>query len=151
MEAHQSIPFSCRNNNQISDVDPPIPIRVFLLSEHRLLRDALARSLRSQADISLVGAPESSLSITAEMIESTCDVLLVDPVNTTELDAYVLHFLQDAFPDLRVVMIDREAKIADVISAILPGSRPSKHQSRAQAPGRAGNRDVPKLVRDSGL
>ncbi len=139
MDAHYSIAYSSRDNNQISDDDPHIPIRVFLLSDHRLLRDALARSLGSQADISLVGAQESSLSITAEMIESTCDVLLVDPVNTTELDTYVLDRVQDAFSDLRVVMIDREAKIADVISAILPGSRPSKHLSHAQAPGRAGD------------
>ncbi len=139
MDAHYSIAYSSRDNNQISDDDPHIPIRVFLLSDHRLLRDALARSLGSQADISLVGAQESSLSITAEMIESTCDVLLVDPVNTTELDTCVLDRVQDAFSDLRVVMIDREAKIADVISAILPGSRPSKHLSHAQAPGRAGD------------
>ncbi len=139
MDAHYSIAYSSRDNNQISDDDPHIPIRVFLLSDHRLLRDALARSLGSQADISLVRAQESSLSITAEMIESTCDVLLVDPVNTTELDTYVLDRVQDAFSDLRVVMIDREAKIADVISAILPGSRPSKHLSHAQAPGRAGD------------
>jgi hypothetical protein len=139
MEAHHSIAYSSHDNIQISDDDPHIPIRVFLLSDHRLLRDALARSLGSQADISLVGAQESSLSITAEMIESTCDVLLVDPVNTTELDTYVLDRLQDAFSDLRVVTIDREAKIADVISAILPGSRPSKHLSHAQAPGRAGD------------
>ena len=139
MDAHYSIAYSSRDNNQISDDDPPIPIRVFLLSDHRLLRDALARSLGSQADISLVRAQESSLSITAEMIESTCDVLLVDPVNTTELDTYVLDRVQDAFSDLRVVMVDREAKIADVISAILPGSRPSKHLSHAQAPGRAGD------------
>jgi hypothetical protein len=138
MEAHHSIAYSSRDNNQISDDDRHIPIRVFLLSDHRLLRDALARSLGSQADISLVGTQESSLSITAEKIESTCDVLLVDPVNPTELDTYVLDRLQVAFSDLRVVMIDREAKIADVISAILPGSRPSKHLSHAQAPGRAG-------------
>jgi hypothetical protein len=138
MEARPSIAYSSRDNNQINDDDPHIPIRVFLLSDHRLLRDALARSLGSQANISLVGAQESSLSITAEMIESTCDVLLVDPVITTELDSYVLDRLQVAFSDLRVVMIDREAKIADVISAILPGLRPSKHLSYAQAPGRAG-------------
>jgi DNA-binding NarL/FixJ family response regulator len=95
-----------------------------LLSDHRLLCDALARSLESQADISLVGSQESSFSITSEMIESTCDVLLVDPVCIAGLDTYVLDRLQEAFSDLRVVMIDREAKIADLISAILPGSLP---------------------------
>ena len=98
------------------------PVRVLLVSDHRLLRDALAGALKSQADISLVGAHESSLGITAEMIDSTCDVLLLDPVNNA-LDTQVLDHLQEGFSNLRIVMIDREAKIADVISAILSGSR----------------------------
>lgn len=138
MQTHHNIAHSSRDNNEISDDDIRIPIRVFLLSDHRLLRETLARSLGSRADISLVGAQESSFSITAEMIESTCDVLLVDPVNITKLDTYVLDLLQDAFSELRVVMIDREAKIADVISAILPVSWPSKHLTHTQPKGQAG-------------
>lgn len=136
MPAHHSIAHSSRDHNQIGDHDTHTPIRVFLLSDHRLLREALARSLGSQADISLVGAQESSFSITAEMIESTCDVLLVDPVKT-ELHTYVLDRQQDAFPDLKVVMIDRETKIADIISAILAVLRPSKHLSYTQPKGQA--------------
>jgi DNA-binding NarL/FixJ family response regulator len=124
METHHNIAYLRRDNDQISDDAPHVPVRVFLLSDHRLLCDALARSLESQADISLVGSQESSFSITSEMIESTCDVLLVDPVCIAGLDTYVLDRLQEAFSDLRVVMIDREAKIADLISAILPGSLP---------------------------
>jgi len=121
METHHNIANSRRDNDQISDDAPHVPVRVFLLSDHRLLRDALTRSLGSQADISFVGSQESSFSITAEMIESTFDVLLVDPVSIVGLDTYVLDRLQEAFSNLRVVVIDREAKIADVISAILPG------------------------------
>jgi DNA-binding NarL/FixJ family response regulator len=120
MQTHHNIAHPSRDNDQISDDDIRIPIRVFLLSDHRFLREALTRSLESQPDISLVGAQESSFSITAEMIESTFDVLLVDPVCISGLDTYVLERLQEAFSGLRVVMIDREAKIADVISAILP-------------------------------
>ena len=102
---------------------PHFPIRVFLLSDHRLLRDALARASKSRADISLVGAQESSLGISAEIIESACDVLLVDPVNTSALNTEFLGHLQDTLSNLRIVMIDMEAKIADVISAILAGSQ----------------------------
>ena len=101
---------------------PHTPVRVLLLSDHRLLRDALGRALKSQADISLVGAHESSNGITGEIIESTCDVLLLDPVNNG-LDTQVLDRLQEKFTNLRIVMIDMEAKVADVISAILSGSR----------------------------
>jgi DNA-binding NarL/FixJ family response regulator len=121
MQTHHNIAYSRLDNDQINDDAPHVPVRVFLLSDHRLLRDALTRSLGSQADISLVGSQESSFSITSEMIELTCDVLLVDPVSIAGLDTYVLDRLQEVFSDLRVVMIDREAKIADVISAILPG------------------------------
>ena len=102
---------------------PHIPIRVFLLTGHRLLRDALARAFKRRPDISLVGARESSLGISAEIIESVCDVLLVDPVNTSALNTEFLNHLQDALSNLRIVMIDMEAKIADVISAILAGSQ----------------------------
>jgi hypothetical protein len=56
------------------------------------------------------------------MIESTCDVLSVDPVGITGLETYILDRLQEAFSSLRVVMIDREVKIADIISAILPAA-----------------------------
>ena len=101
---------------------PHTPVRVLLLSDHRLLRDALTRALKSQADISLVGAHESSNGITGEIIESTCDVLLLDPVNNA-LDTQVLDHLQEKFTNLRIVKIDMEAKVADVISAILSGSR----------------------------
>lgn len=103
---------------------PDQPIRLFLLSDHQLLREALARALRTQAGIFLVGAQKSSLSFAAEIIESTSEVLLLDPVDTSALDTQILDHLQDAFSSLRIVMIDREAKIADVIQAILFASRP---------------------------
>lgn len=102
---------------------PHIPIRVFLLSDHRLLRDALARTLKNQAEISLVGAQECSRNTIAEVIESGCDVLLVDPVNTSAFDSQVLDQLQDAFSHLKIVMIEMEAKSADIIAAILSGAR----------------------------
>lgn len=123
MDAHYSIAYSSRDNNQISDDDPHIPIRVFLLSDHRLLRGALARTLKNRADISLVSAQESSLNITAEIVESTCDVLLVGPVNTRAFDNQVFDQLQSAISNLRIVMIEMEATVADVISAILSGSQ----------------------------
>lgn len=119
-EALSAIQPATRTRSAV--MTPHSPVRVLLLSDHRLLRDALARALKSQADISLVGAHESSNGITGEIIESTCDVLLLDPVNNA-LDTQVLDRLQEKFTDLRIVMLDMEAKVTDVISAILSGSR----------------------------
>jgi len=102
---------------------PRIPVRVFLVSDHRLLRDALARTLKNQTEISLVAAQECSPNTIAEIIESSCDVLLVDPINTRAFDSQVLDQLQDAFSHLKIVMIEMEAKSTDIIAAILSGSR----------------------------
>jgi hypothetical protein len=101
---------------------PDRPIRLFLLSDHRLLREALGRALRSQPGILLVGAQKSSLNIAAEILNSTCDVLLVNPVNSSALDGQILD-RQGAFSNLTIVTIDVEEKIADVISAVLSRSR----------------------------
>jgi DNA-binding NarL/FixJ family response regulator len=122
METEVLSPVQSATRSRSAVITPRTPVRVLLVSDHRLLRDALARALKSQADISLVGAHESSRGITPEMIDSTCDVLLLDPVNSV-VDTQVLDHLEDRFSSLRIVMIDREAKIADVISAILSGSR----------------------------
>jgi DNA-binding NarL/FixJ family response regulator len=121
METEVLSPIQPATRTRSAVITPHTPVRVLLLSDHRLLRDALGRALKSQADISLVGAHESSLGNAPE-IESTCDVLLLDPVNNA-LDTQVLDNLQDRFTNLRIVMIDMEAKVADVISAILSGSR----------------------------
>lgn len=122
METEALSPIQPATRTRSAVMTPHTPVRVLLLSDHRLLRDALARALKSQADISLVGAHESSLGIAPEIIESTCDVLLLDPVNNA-LDTQVLDHLQDRFTKLRIVMIDMEAKVEDVISAILSDSR----------------------------
>ena len=96
----------------------PAQIRVFLLSDHQLLREALARILGHQANILFVGAQESSADASAEIIESDCDVLLVDPVNISAVDGQILDKLRCGLTNLKIVTIEREAKITDLISAI---------------------------------
>lgn len=135
MQAKTLLPLRPATTTRSITTSPHIPVRVFLLSGHRLLRDALARALRSRANIWLVGAQESLLGFTAEIIESTCDVLLVDPVNTSALDIKFPDHFEDAFSSLRIVMIDMEAKVADVISAILSGSQTYQGLGCAEARG----------------
>ena len=119
MGAQTVLPSQPTSTNRSKMMNPHPPIRVFVLSDHRLLRGALARGLKNRADISLVGAQESTLNITAEIAASTCDVLLVGPVNTRAFDNHVFDQLQH----LRIVKIEMEATFADVLSAILAGSQ----------------------------
>jgi len=135
VEAQVRLPIQLATTTRSIMSTPHIPVRVFLWSDHRLLRDVLARTLKNQAEISLVGAQESSPNTIAEIIESSCDVLLVDPVNTRAFDSQALDQLQDAFSHLKIVMIEMEAKSADIIAAILSGSRILQDLGHAVAVG----------------
>lgn len=95
------------------------PVRVFLLSDRRLLREALARALKNHGDILLVGAEEFSAAIAMESIVPACDVLLVDPISISAFNAQTLDLPNVRFCNLRIVTIEMEVGISDVISSIL--------------------------------
>jgi DNA-binding NarL/FixJ family response regulator len=94
------------------------PVRLFLLSDRTLLRESLARALRNQASILLVGAEEFSAAKVAEVVESACDVLLVDPFIVALFDAQILD-RPGRFSNLRILKIEMDAGIADIISQIV--------------------------------
>ena len=102
-----------------SVLTPHSPIRVFFLSDRRLLREPLARVLNNHADILLVGAEEFSAAISLESIGSACDVLLVDPLSTSAVDALTRDMPNVRFSNLKIVAIEMEAGISDIISSIL--------------------------------
>jgi DNA-binding NarL/FixJ family response regulator len=118
---------------------PQTSIRVFLLSGSRLLGEALARVLRKTTDILVVGTRPYSATAPSEIIESACDVLLMDSVSGLALDSQVPENLRCSLLNLKVVMIGmddneatfskvtrmriacyllKEVTVADVISAI---------------------------------
>ena len=118
---------------------PQIPIRVFVLSSSRFLGEALARVMRKTADVLVVGARPYSIDAPAEIIDSSCDVLLTDSATVLALDSQVPEQLRRSFSLLKVVMIEmddkesassklarkgvtgyllKEAAVADVISTI---------------------------------
>jgi DNA-binding NarL/FixJ family response regulator len=64
------------------DTVPEAAIRVFLLIENRLLRDALERLFRKRADLQVVGC-KGSESATRQVVRTTpCDVLVLDLFNS---------------------------------------------------------------------
>lgn len=96
-----------------------LPVRVFLLSSCSFLRDAIAHLLKKQADILLIGVQESSALSMAEIIASGCDVLLVDADEIGKLGGLCRDELRRSSPNLRIVLIEMEAGIADLLWAIL--------------------------------
>ena len=91
---------------------PRISIRVFLLSGSRLLGEALARVLRNTTDILVVGTRSYSADAPTEIIESACDVLLMDSVSCLALDSQVPENIRGSLPNLKVITIETDANEA---------------------------------------
>jgi DNA-binding NarL/FixJ family response regulator len=64
----------------LSDSTPCSLIRVFLLIENRLLRQALPRLFRKRPDLLVVG--QSGLSEACQVLDARCDVLITDSFQT---------------------------------------------------------------------
>ncbi len=84
-----------------------VSIPVFLLSENRLLREALARILNKKSDINVVGASAYSPAV-SDAIAATCArVLLFDPVDVSASLVFV-RTLRESFSELKIIMIGME-------------------------------------------
>ena len=71
----------------MSDAVPSQPIRVFLLIENRLLREALVRLLRKRSDLTVVGQSGQDDLTTHDILDSNCDVLVISSFQADWLPA----------------------------------------------------------------
>jgi DNA-binding NarL/FixJ family response regulator len=62
----------------VSEGDPESPIRIFLLLRNRLLREALGRLLRKRTNLVVVGCSGPDGATPQTLLESQCDVLVLD-------------------------------------------------------------------------
>jgi DNA-binding NarL/FixJ family response regulator len=69
----------------LSEVVPGSSIRVFLLIENRLLREALVRLFRKRPDLLVVGQSGQDDATARDVSDSKCDVLVIATFQTTWL------------------------------------------------------------------
>jgi len=67
----------------VSEFVPSSSIRVFLMMENRLLREALIRLFRKRSDLVVVGHDGPADATTCQVLDTQFDVLLVDSFQTT--------------------------------------------------------------------
>jgi DNA-binding NarL/FixJ family response regulator len=120
----------------VSETVPRPAIRVFLLVQNRLLREALIRLFRKRSDISVVGQCEKGQISTHEALEANSDVLVLSydggllppglqlEVDGSRLRALLLgmeaneeHFLAAVRSGVAGCLL-KEASASDVVSAI---------------------------------
>lgn len=113
MRAQTLLPIRVATRTRSGISTPHSPVRVFLLSDHRLLRETLARVRRNHAGILLVGAAGFSAAIVVLVTASACDVLLVAPLIVGAFEP------SGRFHCSRILAIEMDAGIADLISLIV--------------------------------
>ncbi len=67
---------------QMNELVPSASIRTFLLIENRLLREALVRLFSKRADLLVVGQTGYADATVLAVLDSRCDVLVIDSLQT---------------------------------------------------------------------
>ncbi len=96
-------------------------IDVFLLTENRLLREALVRMFGKRCGINVVGATSLSSRIFDDVVESNANILLSDSSANVLTDLQIIPELRRAIPGLRVVLIGMESDAEIFLSAARAG------------------------------
>jgi len=103
----------------VSDLVVESPIRVFLLIENRLLREALGRLFRKRSDLQVVGQRGNSDSLPQELLESQCDVLALDFFDPT----FLFSLLPKDNPGFKTILIGMEGDSPQFLDAVRAGVR----------------------------
>jgi two-component system, NarL family, nitrate/nitrite response regulator NarL len=104
----------------LNDIVPVTSIRVYLLIEGRLLREALSRLFRKRPDLLVVGQSERSEVTPRQVLETRCDVLVCDCLQSTWLPASAA--LQTGEPNpYKAVLIGMESSAEQFLDAVRSG------------------------------
>jgi DNA-binding NarL/FixJ family response regulator len=95
-------------------------LRVFLVAANRLLREALARVLRTRGNFHIVEACGPEPGLHARILASCPDVVLLEGERSSEPDLHFVRALLRESPSLRILLIgmaDHELTFLDAIRA----------------------------------
>lgn len=98
-------------------------IYVYLLSENRLLREALTKFINKKNNVRVVGASSFSSLAIEQITAASPDILLSDSADAAFSDLQVIPEVMAAVPKLRVVMFgmdpDRQAFLRSVQQGVM--------------------------------
>lgn len=96
-------------------------VRVFILAENRLLREALARILNKKNDIRVVGASAFTPDIVCEIAGTAPHVVLCDSATVALSELRLVPEVRAAMPGLKVVMVGMEGEPGTFLKAVRDG------------------------------
>lgn len=96
-------------------------LKVFIVSENRLLRDTLARIFEQEQDLAVVGAARLCREATEEISSTRPDVLLLNPPALAMPDLNDLPRIRRRAPRLRIVAFGMEESEEAFLAAVRAG------------------------------
>jgi DNA-binding NarL/FixJ family response regulator len=106
---------------QTKDSGSTRALRLFLLVENRLLREALAAIVRKQADFSVVGVDRYAPSIEKQFLESKCDILVADHASATIFPSTFVSDSLSLAPEMKIVLLGMEEDSEIFLQAVRSG------------------------------
>ena len=97
-------------------------VKVFLLCENRLLREALLRILGKRAALIIVGASGYSRGTLSDLVACQPQVILLDFIGEAVAQPSLLSHLQEVLSEARIVMVGMEAKEENFFQSIREGA-----------------------------
>ncbi|KTC44554.1 LuxR family transcriptional regulator [Pseudomonas fluorescens ABAC62] len=99
------------------------PLRVSLLDDHAVIRDALKIRLSLEADLKVVGVYGNSRDLIEGLRDSQTDLLLLDyQLGDGEIDGFrLIQTIRIQFPTLRIIIFSSAEKAATVSMCIRAG------------------------------
>ncbi len=99
----------------------PLVVPVFLLTENRLLREALVRILSKKSDITVVGATAFATTVLEQLSSSMLLVVLLDSTSLAFHGPRLVSSISRILPDTKVVMIGMERDEGTFFRAVREG------------------------------
>src|SRR5258708_236573 len=97
-------------------------LKVFLVTENRLLRDTLARLLRKQTGILVAGVVANAENVSGQIVESGCDIVLGDS-SPSSSNSHSLRNLHEQNSQFKIVLIGMDNDPESFLKAIHLGAR----------------------------
>jgi DNA-binding NarL/FixJ family response regulator len=96
-------------------------VKIFILAENRLLREALSRILNKKSDIQVVGASAIHSSIVDDIIGCAAEVLLLDCAVLALSKLRLVPEVRAALPGVKVVMVGMDPDKEVFLQAVRDG------------------------------
>jgi DNA-binding NarL/FixJ family response regulator len=103
--------------NQTSSV--PVG-KVYLIAEHRLLRETMLRLVTKKGDITVVGSDRYSDATVANVLASQCQIVLLDSLHDNQPGSLIEELVASS-PEIKIVLFGMDESPATFLQAIRLG------------------------------